>query len=242
MRNKKSALPAASAATALVITFFLSISPLAPFESRVWALGPEDDAIVAEFWTERTVIAFDEGAGGTPKRTPVPIERLLEEARYVFSGMIYGFSFAYTPSDTLRSVEEQFTIEPIAQIPWGDPGLTVMDTREAEDRVYVRIRYFLNEYHGPWITMWQSNTLPTNSAFGEAPVYRGVENKIEAINQGVKQAVRHYLRQRVYNKPKLITGEAVLQSPPRTVIKAGAYRAAVDVKMKFEEVRPYSGF
>lgn len=231
-----------SRAAALFITIFLCVSPFGPYSSGLWALGPQDDAIVAEFWTERTVIAFDEGAGGTPKRTPVPIDRLLEEARYVFSGMIYGFSFEYTPSDTLRNVEEYFTIEPIAQIPWGDSGLTVMDTREAEERVYVRIRYFLNDYQEPWITMWQSNTLPANSAFGEAPVYRGVENKIEAINRGIKQAVRNYLRQRVYNKPKKITGEAVLQAPPRIVIKAGAYRAAVDVKMKLDEVRPYSSF
>ena len=241
MHNRKAG-PPASAAPVVFTIFILCGSLFGPHTDRLWALGPQDDAVVAEFWTERTVIAFDEGAGGTPKRTPVPIDRLLEEARYVFSGMIYGFSFAYTPSDTLRSVEEQFTIEPIAQIPWGDPGLTVMDTREAEDRVFVRIRYFLNEYQDPWISMWQSNTLPTNSAFGEAPLYRGPENRIEAINQGVKQAVRNYLRQRVYNKPKSITGEVVLQAPPRIVIKAGAYRATVDVKMKFEEVRPYSSF
>ncbi|MFQ3621364.1 MAG: hypothetical protein SNJ78_10540, partial [Spirochaetales bacterium] len=39
-------------------------------------------------------------------------ERILEEARYVFSGMVYGFVFSYTPSDKARRVEEEFLLEP----------------------------------------------------------------------------------------------------------------------------------
>jgi hypothetical protein len=51
--------------------------------------------------------------------------RILEEARYVFSGMVYGFIFSYTPYDRSRGVEEEFLLEPYQWIQRGDPNLQV---------------------------------------------------------------------------------------------------------------------
>lgn len=205
-----------------------------------FGLGPYDDIIVEEFWCdlEPMVQTGDE----FPIPRDVALENLLEEARYVFSGMIFGFSFDYTPSDKIRSVEEQFTLRPIARIPWGDKQLSVVDTRREDKQLIARIRYDIAEYQKPWVSLWQGSSIPTATARGTGNVLKGFEEKIGAVEDGVKEAVRAYLRRRVYNKPKRITGECAFAEPPRIHADAGEYHAKVRIKLKIEEVRPYSAF
>lgn len=222
-------------------SFILFASLLLLTAGPLFGIGPDDDTIVAEFWCDlEPMVKTDDEEFPVPR--DIAVKHILREAQFVFSGMIFGFAFEYTPSDTAREVKEIFTLEPIAQIPWGDERLSVMDTRREEEKLIARIRYDIASYQKPWLTLWQSSSIPAASARGTDNALLGIEAKIGSIKDGVKEAVRAYLRQRVYNKPKRITGEVLLCEPPRIFVDAGAYRSKVRIMMRIKEVLPYSAF
>lgn len=205
---------------------------------KSYALEPGEESISYEFRIERSpLVRLEDREYPLPKDKAVEI--LLEDARFVLSGMIYGFHFSYTPSDNSREVEEEFSLEPIAVIPWGDPALSVVGTREAEGEFYVRIRYRFYDYQHPWITLWRSSSLPVLGGEGEASFTEGYSAKRTSIENAVKNSIREFFRARIYNKPKEIKGEVVFTRPPRTRIRAGAYKTDVRLTLRSEEVIPY---
>jgi hypothetical protein len=202
------------------------------------ALEPGQDIISHEFRIELNLAVKPED-GEYPIPKDVALEELLEEVRYVLSGMIYGFSFVYTPSDKTRQIEEQFELEPVASIRWGDPHLSVVSTRVEDKNLYVRIRYRLADYQQPWIDLWRSSSIPIAGGSGDGSFILGSEGKRTSIENAAKESIRNYFRARVYNKPKEIRGEVLFARPPRTYIRSGAYNTQVRVKLRTEEVVPY---
>jgi len=193
--------------------------------------------IDGEFWLQIEPYMREGEIGPTSNR--VLVETLLKEVRWVISGMIYGFDFVYRPSDNKRAVEEIFQAELKAEIPQGDPALRVRETRIEEDRVFLDIRYLLQ---GPQELMrrsWMSNTLPDCEGTGKGRYFTGPEEKITAYKEGMKIAIREYLRARKYNKPKEIRGELLLYEIPRVIIKSGDYLAWVKIKLSIKEIKDY---
>ena len=213
------------------ISLFLFILPLC------FAHSQHGDMIDGEFWLQIEPYMREGEIGPTSNR--VLVETLLKEVRWVISGMIYGFDFVYRPSDNKRAVEEIFQAELKAEIPQGDPALRVRETRIEEDRVFLDIRYLLQ---GPQELMrrsWMSNTLPDCEGTGKGRYFTGPEEKITAYKEGMKIAIREYLRARKYNKPKEIRGELLLYEIPRVIIKSGDYLAWVKIKLSIKEIKDY---
>jgi hypothetical protein len=198
------------------------------------------EELSAEFWTELEPFLTDETGPNLSREEAV--RRTLEEARFVFSGMIYGFRFRYTPSDRVRQVDEIFELEPIAEIPWGDPNLFVKSSHVEENRLYVRVVYRLREFQEAWKSSWRSNTLIGAEAYGEASIYDGYRARFEAIRAGVKTAIREHFRQVVYNKPKAISGDVVLDRQPELGLRSAMYAARVGIRFRTRTILPYSVF
>lgn len=189
-----------------------------------------------EFWAElQPMVAQNEQTVSED----TAIRRILEEGRFVFSGMIYGFSFSYTPLDRSRNIEEEFELDLYHEIPWGDPHLTVYQTRREGSRLFVRLRYVLRDFQEPWYHGMRSNSLRAASGTGEASYYEGYKEKLTAVRNAVKNSVREHARQRIDNKPKKISGTVTLDAAPRITVKSGAYQAVCSVLLKIDEVRPY---
>ena len=146
---------------------------------------------------------------GTAENSRKKIEQLLEEASFVFSGMIYGFNFSYTPSDISRGVDEIFEFAPAAVILKGDPALTVRKTRRDKERTYVSIEYRCDERHGNWISYWNSAAFPVTGGSGKGIPDASPDARKNAAADAVKEAVREYMRGRVHNKPRSISGSCV---------------------------------
>ncbi len=70
-------------------------------------------------------------------------------------------------------------------------------------------------------------------------MFLGIKEKNAAMSDGVKEAVRAYLRSRILNKPKEVRGKAVFSEVPYVIIDEGAYRAKVSVKIDIDEIIPY---
>lgn len=170
--------------------------------------------------------------------------RLLEEARGVLSDMVYGLRFRYTPADNTRGVVEQFTLERIAEIAWGDPSLRIADAWQQDGLLYAKISYRLADFQRARRRAWQSAAIPVAMGSGEASLFGlpGPTGKRESFEQAAKEAIRDYLRPIHANRPREIIGELLLWSEPRVVIRSGAYLTVAQVKLQVREVRSYSLF
>ncbi len=193
--------------------------------------------LTAEFWLE--LEPHIRVQGGTAETNDERIERLLREAQFVFSGMIYGFSFRYVPLDRRRGVEEELEVDPVATIKWGDPALSVVDARIDSGRHRALIRYNVGEKQRHWIDHWQSNIFERSTGYGRGNVFKGEDQKRRAVENGIREAIRNYLRPREYNKPKEIAGFAAFSEEPYIIIDEGFYKAKVLVKLDIRSVVPY---
>ena len=191
-----------------------------------------------ELWVELQPIA------GEPDPAPISRDeaarRLLEEARFVFAGMLYGFEFRYVPRDRERDVAEEFVLSPIAEIPWGGEQLTILDIRHEENLMYGRLRYTLAAHEETRRDAWSRSSVAKAAGSGNAPRILGTGAKQSAIEDAIRNAVHEYLRARVYNKPREITGRLVLSAAPRVILRNGEYQATVQVKLVVRDLRSYA--
>jgi hypothetical protein len=181
-----------------------------------------------------------------PEEYPIPLDtaarKLLEEARQLFSGMIYGWSFTYTPGDRARRVEESFALAPLAEIPTGSPRLLVRETEVEDSKLWARISYALDADESMRRSAWESNTAALSTGQGGADVILGPAAKRASLNDAIRDAIRLSLDTRYLNKPREITGEVVLWDDPRTIVHSGRYTTTAKVKLVVRELIPYRIF
>lgn len=173
--------------------------------------------------------------------TKEKLKELLEEAAFVYSGMLYGFDFIYVPGDMKRGVKESFTLTPIAGIVWGDNALSVGKVRQADEKVFVNLIYRCEERHINWLDYWNTGNLTVigASAFTKLPERTAIGRK-DAVEEAAKLAIRTFMQGRIHNKPKEISGSFVFAEPPRMRYEAGLYNASIKIKLDVKEVENYS--
>jgi hypothetical protein len=203
------------------------------------ALDRSPEYLTERFWVDLEPPVAREGEE-YPLSEEAAVRLLLEEARYVFAGMIYGFRFRYVPADRRRDIDEQFEIEPIAEIRFGDPRLSVIATRVEDLRLHGRFEYRLADFQRSRLAGWLSADVPSAAGEGEAPFWEGHDARIPAVEDAMRLAVRELLRSRIDSKPREATGSFVLLGSPRIYVRSGAYQARVDIKVKVNEIRPYT--
>ncbi|HEQ70903.1 MAG TPA: hypothetical protein ENN69_00295 [Spirochaetia bacterium] len=215
-----------------ILTLLLLLLWTAPFESRA------DGFLAIEVWCELEPIVYDQNAH-FPLTEEEAYRRMFEEARQIFSGMIYGYSFTYIPGDRARGVKEEFILEPVAMIEWGDPNLTLIQRTYENNRFYGRFTYELAGFQEKRIASWRTIAIPTDSGKGEGQLILGLEGKRLSRVQAVKYAVRNLLRPALLNKPREVRGRVLLLEGPETVMHAGMYITNVKVKIDVTDVVPY---
>ena len=223
----------------MFFTIFLLTCSLV-FVASPAAQPVEDPILVIEVWTELDPLV------ATGEERPVPrevaVERLLDDAQRILSGMIYGYSFTYTPVDSARGVAERFELDPVATIPRGDPGLSVFQTWVNRDRLYARIFYTMSAAQMQWRRSWESSSNRRSAAVGLSPFILGPTEKHHAVTDGIRLAVREYVRQRNFNRPQLVAGAVVLVASPALGVRAGNYEANVAIYMQIDVIRAYQHF
>ena len=192
----------------------------------------------AEFWADTEPVA----AVGEewPVSPGLARSRILEEAAWVFGGMIWGFEFSYTPYDKTRAIEERFDIAAIESLPADAPSLArgARASTGQEYRSYVEYRpdagmvRLMEDYaRGPWRSA---------QGTGRAGMGLGVKGRREACKDALRAAVRSLLQGLEPNKPRLARGRVVLDRPPGLAIVGGFYTAQVRARVMVVEVVPYT--
>jgi hypothetical protein len=199
-----------------------------------------DDRLFIRPWVELEPIVRIE------PEYPIPLEKagqwVLEEARTLLAGMVYGWTFAWTPGDVSRRVEDRFELAPVAEIPWGSERLEVRQTQVEEARLFALISYAMDPSEQLRRESWAGAVVDAGTGAGEAPTMKGRPAKFEAIANAIKDAVRNQLRTRILNKPREIRGEAVLWDDPQVWVGQGAYHAVVRIRLRVTEILPYRIF
>ncbi|MEI8094809.1 MAG: hypothetical protein WCG80_11405 [Spirochaetales bacterium] len=169
------------------------------------------------------------------------LDSLLEEMRTVFSGMIYGWSFTYKPSDKARQANEVLDVKPVFEIQKGSRRVEVAQTRfDAKTSVLtVLFRYRMADFEAGRRQSWASFNLDQAAGTGYSPVIDRTESRVAALSQALKEAVRNLLRPKVYNKPQEIRGEALLRQVPLYTLDAGRYKCTASFQVRILSVRDY---
>jgi hypothetical protein len=168
--------------------------------------------------------------------------RVLEEARTLFSAMVYGYTFLYTPSDAARKVGEVFTLTPVAEVPWGSGAVKVVESVGEGTKLYARLSYALSVPEARRRASWDSSAVAMSTGSGEGSLFNGYTEKIAALDNAIKNAIKNHLNTRVLNKPREIRGEVVLWEDPQTVTRAGVYLTTAKVRLRVTEIVSYRIF
>jgi len=190
-----------------------------------------ENFLSGSFWWERQPFI---GGVDYPQTDQEALTWMLQEARWVFSGMIYGFSFRYVPGDTRQEVERSFELAPLGEIPWGDPSLTVLGARADRDRYRADIGFELSGMYLARRQAWESNIHPPAEGLGEALLFEGFSSRQKAMEEAIRTAVHTYVRQRTGTRPREISGELSLADVPYIRIVQGSYQARVRIRMRLE--------
>lgn len=209
--------------------------------SFILPLFTDTEKLVITLWGELEPLISFEG-DEFPLSEDEAIRRILEQARVIFSAMIYGYRFTYTPYDKQRGVSEYFHLESLSEIKWGDPHLKVLVSEVIEKRLYITVHYRCMEFQTSRIEAWKSLAVPAASGRGTGDYFKGYTEMKTSLENAIKEAIRNYMRKRTFNKPKEIKGEVLLLEMPDTIILAGEYITTAKIKLNIKEVIPYKVF
>jgi hypothetical protein len=201
----------------------------------------DTDRLFIRPWTELEPL-IQVGPGPYPIPVDTAEKTLLEGARVLMSGMVYGWTFTYTPGDKTRQVAERFVLEPIAEIPWGNPRLRVVETEVDATRLWGRVSYALDDEERRRRAAWDSNVADLSSGMGSAPVQHGAAARTESLESAIRDAIRRSLDTRYLNKPREISGELVLWADPGVIVRSGTYTTTATIKLMVRELIPYRVF
>ncbi|ULQ58702.1 hypothetical protein K7I13_09045 [Brucepastera parasyntrophica] len=184
----------------------------------------------------------EEETGEDSREKLLPIRELDSVARFVMSGMVYGWKFTYTPSDKVRNVEEYFSMEPIQEIPRGDPRFKLTGITPAYPRLNSWAEFTFDEASGYWNKYWNSVLFKNGKGRGVGSRLDETNGIRTAYSQAVLNAVREHARKLEKNKPKEITGEILIKDNPRLYLSGGNFVADINVLINIKEIVPYRVF
>ncbi len=192
--------------------FWIDLAPVSK-EGDPWPLGPKEGA-----------------------------DRLLDEAAWVFGGMVFGYEFSYTPLDRTRRIEERFDLTPLGTIPKGDmrivPGAASGDSNELRARIEFHpdaqdLALMEGYSHSPW---------RPSQGLGYADYMLGHQGRRLAYEDALREAVRSLLRLSELNKPRLVKGRVAFDRIPTIVVSGGRYAVQVRARIEVTELQSYNAY
>jgi hypothetical protein len=216
----------------LVSVVVLCLWPLAPLPA-----DPVDRLFIRPWIELEPLVRIGDGP------YPIPVtdaeKSLLGDARMLFSGMVYGWSFLYIPSDKARHVEETFELTPFALIAAGTPRMRVVETEVSDKKLWARVAYAMDDEEVSRRAAWDSNIADMSTGTGTAEVIGGPQARADSLKNAIRDAIRLALDTRYLNKPRQITGDVVLWEDPTVLVRAGTYTTSAKVKLVVRELVPY---
>lgn len=167
---------------------------------------------------------------------------LFELARFSFGGMVFGFTFDYDPGELARRNPEEFVLQPLGTIPWGDPAVRTRDTQQTNSILSTIIDFTVDEARSPWFEGWRRSGFPTAGGRGSASTTEGTVGMVLAVEDAMRAALRSHLRATVPDRPERVRGRLALDAVPRVSIHRGEYVAVVRIRIDVADIRSRRAF
>lgn len=183
-----------------------------------------------------------------PLDTESAYRRALEEAALVFSAQIYGWSFHYDVGERARGIAEEFTLTPLGEIRWGDPGLFVTHARFENQKLSAWMDYRPTDAQKRRLEMWKKGSVRHAQAVGFCFVGGSAETsnwlaiKKTALEDSARAAVRAMLRGSERNRPKEASGLISLESFPAYYMDSGRWATRARFKVEIKEIIPFAAY
>ena len=179
------------------------------------------------------------------------VQAVFTEAVWVFSGMIWGFAFEYTPLDKTRKVSEVFLLQQRGHIQRGSEGLLIYESSVESNTLIVNLLYYPAPHEISEFNAWGQSPYKSSQGRAYSPAFppiiamqaeERVQARITAMTEAIKEAIREYARGITYNKPRIIRGICGLLSQPRVIITSGQYLAQVTISLHITEIISYGSY
>ncbi len=232
----------------LSVGLLYAVSFLAPLSAQTELKRVSGEAVLRnEFWCALESRPDFDIVDPPPPELINVAQRIRQEASFVYSGMLRGFRLRYIPYDRARAIEERMLLEPLAQGGEGRPllaqeRLELKEMRLEADRLHAYVEYPLDGVETRLRAAWLASATAAFGGEGRAPLVGGEENRIKAMEDGLKNAVREYARIKVKNKPSQVRAILAFEKPPSVQIREGNYIAKVRVRIIIEEIIPYAAY
>jgi hypothetical protein len=212
------------------------------------ALLPAQETLRGELWIDLEPIHGAYVDEQYPLDTGATALRALTEGAMFFSAMIYGWSFYYDIGERARGIAENFELEPLGSVPFGDPGLRVTDVRTGNGRCKVWIDYRPNQNQLRRLEMWKAGPVRSAQAVGYGPLEGPAEVsdwitiKKAALEDAARGAVRALLRGSERNRPKEARGYISLSAFPYFYMDGGRWAASARFRVEVIEIQPFAAY
>jgi len=165
------------------------------------------------------------------------ISELIDDARWIFSGMIYGYVVTWVPPFNARRIKEKLDVKLVAQIPAGDEKLKTLSANKLDGVIYVLMEYTSDSAQQKRLEAWRSSLFPSAAGEGNSPIAGGSRRK--GLEMAIKEAIKNHLVKREFNRPKRVQARVVLTEFPQIGLSKGAYRVLVSIRMDINSVQNY---
>ncbi|MGO8694428.1 MAG: hypothetical protein ACLQMF_12245 [Rectinemataceae bacterium] len=199
-----------------------------------------DDGAVrfrSEFWAEIEPVSDL----GDP--WPVPPEersrRIMDEAAWIYSGMIWGFEFSYTPYDKVRRIEERFDLKSLGSIRSDDPRLSLGPSRVEGGSTRAFVTYHPLPDEEARVVSYADEPWRGTQGIGRADYLLGWKAHRAAYEDGLREAVRSLLQLIEPNKPRRVLGRVVFERVPALGLAGGFYTSQVRARVEVSRILRY---
>ena len=211
--------------------------------------GYYPDAIRGEVWVDLEPIYGNRVDREYPLSTETAARRALQEAALYYSAIIYGWSFHYDIGERARGIAEDFDVfEPMGEIPWGDPRLSITEYESRDMRLRIWTDYRLNETQQKRMKYWRTGTVRNAQGTGYCPLYgpmpesEWLDIRNAVLKDAARAAVRQMLQGSERNRPKEASGFISLASFPRFFISSGQWTATARFRIQINEIVPFAAY
>jgi len=222
----------------------VAILAFLPFFSSFLATPPASAAplpppdLRAQFWTDLDGIP-QEGEE-YPVSDREASRRLLEEAAWVFAGMIDGFDFEWVPESKGRQIVERFALVPTGTVPAGDRRMLPGEALRDWSRMSAWVEFRPDEADLRALETSRGSAWKSAQGIGAVGLTKGWPGRREAYVAAVRAGIEAWARSMEPNRPRLIRGRVVFSAVPSLAIVDGSYTVQARIRLEALEVLRWS--
>ena len=196
--------------------------------------GPDRSLLRAEFWADLTPVS---GVGDEwPVSDATARARMLEEAAWAYSGLIWGFDFEYTPYDKTRGLAERFVLTPLGNLKPGSLSFAPGAPKASSDELRSFVEYKPSTALVQLMESYMQDPWKGSQGIGKADMNLGIKGRMAAYEDALRLAVRAYLQGLEPNKPRLVRGRVAFERAPTMAILGGFYTCQARARVMVGEI------